>query len=80
MSTKTMSPEQVGRMWQIQQELKGLCTILDGLKACALDLCEELENDYAGIPLTPEVQRGFALMQQVLISVGVKPAFEVKVR
>ena len=80
MIKKAMSPEQVGRMWQIKQELNGLCTIWHGLEACALDIVEELENDFmeAGIPLTPEVKSGFDLMQRLLV--GVTPARDVRAR
>ena len=82
MSKKTMTTEQVARMWQIQQELKGLCTIWHGLQACALDVVEELENDFLeeGFELSPEVHRGFALMQKLLLAVGVTPALEIGVR
>jgi hypothetical protein len=44
---------------------------LDGLKACAVHLVEELENDYLGegIRLDSEVQPMFDLMQRLLTRV-----------
>lgn len=71
MSTKTLNIEQIQRLWQIKQELNGLCTVLDGLKACALNVVEELENDFLGegIRLDSDVQPMFELMQRLITRV-----------
>ncbi|MGA9508939.1 MAG: hypothetical protein WBV55_09990 [Candidatus Sulfotelmatobacter sp.] len=57
------------RMQQLSSEMRGLNAELESLQARALNLVEELENDFDVAELPSEVQVMFLTMQRLITKV-----------